>query len=43
MSQNSKNDLGKVLGLILGRQKMSIELHPRSTTLDAETDAAEPS
>ena len=29
MSQNSQHDLGQVLGLILGRQKMSIELHPR--------------
>ena len=28
MSQNTKNDLGKVLGLILGQEKMSIELHP---------------
>ena len=28
MSQNSKHDLRQVLGLIVGRQKMSIELHP---------------
>ena len=31
MSQNSNYDLGKVLGLILGREKLSIELHPGRT------------
>ena len=34
MSENSKQDLGQVLGLILGREKMSIELHPRNPMKD---------
>ena len=31
MSQKPKHDLGQVLGLNLGRQKMFIELHPRAS------------